>query len=115
MIIGVGIDIVQVSRISESIRNKVLSQEEIHLYESFGSYKRQREFLAGRFAVKEAMKKAFPQYEGFHSMNELVVLNSESGQPYLKFPLFEDKSVFLSISHENEFAVGLCVIETRQL
>jgi len=115
MIIGVGIDIVQISRISEDILQKVLSPEEIVMYESFSVYKRQREFLAGRFTIKEAIKKAMPSFEGFHSMNELVVLNAESGHPYLKSPIFNDKIVTLSISHENEYAVGFCVIEALPL
>ena len=115
MIIGIGVDIVQISRLTEEIIHKVLSPEEISLYQGFTSYKRQREFLAGRFSVKEAIKKALPAFEGFHSMNELVVLNDEAGQPYLKYPLLKAKQCYLSISHELEYAVGLCVIENNNL
>jgi holo-[acyl-carrier protein] synthase len=111
MIIGVGIDVVQISRITEDVAHKILSVEELEMYKSFSSFKRQREFLAGRFCVKEAMKKALPAFEGFHSMTELVVLNDEAGKPYLKTPVFNDKICMISISHELEYAVGLCVVE----
>ncbi|MDD3477378.1 MAG: holo-ACP synthase [Candidatus Izemoplasmatales bacterium] len=115
MIVGVGVDIVLISRIRESIIEKVLSSEEKQKMASFASDSRKREFLAGRFAVKEAIKKALLEYEGFHSMNELIVVNDKNGRPELISPVFSDKVVHLSISHERQYAVGLCVVETKNL
>lgn len=115
MIIGIGTDIVKVSRIHQNIVNKVLSEEEKERMDSFLSDLRKMEFLAGRFAAKEAMKKAMPFFENFKSMTELVIMNDETGQPYLKSPVYKDKIIHISISHEREFAIGLCVIEKSEL
>lgn len=115
MISGVGVDIVEISRIKDSIAHKVLSEEEIIVWNSFQSVDRKREYLAGRFAIKEAIKKALLEYEGFSGMNELVVMNDELGRPILKFPIYKDKIINLSLSHEREYAIGFCVIEKIDL
>ena len=115
MIIGIGVDIVEISRVSEGLIPKILSSEEIIQRSSYQSDKRQQEYLAGRFAVKEAIKKAFQSYDGFKGMDELVILNDESGRPYLKSPVYLDKQVHLSISHEREYAIGFCVLEKKEL
>ncbi|MGD9909461.1 MAG: holo-ACP synthase [Candidatus Izemoplasmatales bacterium] len=115
MIIGIGTDIVKITRVRPSIVRKVLSPEETAQMESFVSEQRKIEFLAGRFAVKEAIKKAMPSFEKFSSMTELVILNTEAGAPYLSSPVFEDKVIHLSISHEREYAIGLCVVERKEI
>ena len=57
MIIGIGIDIVELNRIAEIIENnskfidRVLTEKEKEIFESLGS-KRKIEFLGGRFACK---------------------------------------------------------------
>jgi len=111
MIIGIGTDIVQVNRIRPSVIPKVLSIEEKERMDSFLSDLRKAEFLAGRFAAKEAIKKALPQYEKFSNLNELVILNDNEGMPYLAKPVFEDKKIWISISHERKYATAVCVIE----
>lgn len=112
MIIGIGTDIVKIIRIRPSVIRKVLSEEEIERMSTFVSEQRKQEFLAGRFAAKEAMKKAMPHFEKFKSMTEIVISNDETGAPYLKSPVYDDKKIHISISHEREFATGLCVIES---
>ena len=57
MIKGIGIDIVEIARIELNIASKVLSKEEMSLFDDM-SLVRKREFLAGRFAIKEALYKA---------------------------------------------------------
>ncbi|MBU0996708.1 MAG: holo-ACP synthase [Firmicutes bacterium] len=115
MILGIGIDIVEISRVSESLISKILSPEEIDQRNGYLSEKRQKEYLAGRFAVKEAIKKAFQSYDGFSGMDDLVVLNDEAGKPYLKSPSFSDKTIHLSLSHEREYAIGFCVVEKKEI
>ena len=63
MISGIGIDIVEISRVKDGIEklgsafsNKILSNEEIQLIPS--NTQKQYEFIAGRWAVKEAIAKA---------------------------------------------------------
>ncbi len=115
MIIGVGTDIVKIARVRLSIVKKVLSAEEIERMNSFISDARKIEFLSGRFAAKEAMKKALPHFDKFKSMNELIIANDETGAPYLKSPVYDDKLIFISISHERDYAIGLCIVEKVEL
>ncbi len=80
MIQGIGTDIISINRIAqlknkEAFIKKILSQQEIAVYETFKSPKRQQEFLAGRFAAKEALYKALgARCEGYE-YTDFVILN----------------------------------------
>lgn len=105
----VGIDIVEIARVkkamSERFVEKVLSKEEITLFNTFKEF-RQAEFLAGRFACKEAIIKCLSDIE-IPLMPDLVVLNNEKGKPYIKYKNYNIK---LSISHEEKFAVAIATL-----
>ncbi len=119
MIYGIGTDIVKISRLEElrkkygdKFLTKILSEEEIEVLPN----ERAEEFIAGRFAVKEALVKALDD-RGIN-FSDVTILNKESGKPYILNPeIFRDwigKDNFkieISISHEREFAVGFVVIE----
>lgn len=111
MIQGIGCDIVEIARLNETLIHKILSAPEIELYQSFSSEKRKQEFLAGRFALKEAIIKAF----GIVPMPEMIILNDESGKPVLTGERFENVKIHLTLAHEKAYAVGFCVIETAGL
>ena len=65
MIYGIGLDLIEIERI-ENVYNKqkqkfverILSKEEQIKFNSFSQQKRKIEYLAGRFATKEAFSKA---------------------------------------------------------
>lgn len=115
MIIGIGTDIVKIERVTPNIAKRILSKQEFALFEDFSSETRRIEFLAGRFAAKEALKKAFPDYRNFHDLSELVILPDESGKPNLVSPQYEEWKIHLSISHEKEYAIAFAVVEERTL
>ena len=64
VIYGIGIDLIEIDRIKTMLERqkrfpeKVLSQDELDKFHSFSHPQRQAEFLAGRFACKEAFSKA---------------------------------------------------------
>ncbi|HOB68295.1 MAG TPA: holo-ACP synthase [Syntrophorhabdaceae bacterium] len=104
----VGIDIVDVSRITDILRRygdrflyKIFTEEEI-------AYARQRrsadESLAGRFAAKEAFMKATGKKLAWKDINVL----QREGKPYIEFQgkIFDG----VSISHEKAYAVSIVVI-----
>lgn len=107
MIKGIGCDIVEIARVKETIIKKILSPEEIIIYQGFRSVRRKQEFLAGRFAVKEAIVKAV----GKIPFSKIVVLNDETGKPYLISDGFPTGNVTISIAHEKAYAIGFCVVE----
>ena len=124
MINGIGIDIVKIDRVKkilESYRDRflqrILSPGEIGII----SEKNPVSFVAGRFAVKEAIFKAIGKKDGI-SFSDIEILNDVSGKPYindinkLKNTISSLKGaniirIHISISHEKEFAAASAVIE----
>ena len=102
MIKGIGVDIVDIKRVELKIKDKVLSKEEILLFENM-PVDRKKEFLAGRFAIKEALFKAGIK-EPFSLLN---IKYNEDNSIYLEnYP-----HVKVSISHERDYAIGFAIIE----
>ena len=112
-----GVDIIEISRIQESIEslgdkflNKVYTKKEIEYCESKGKTK--YEHYAARFAVKEAAFKAVS--EGVKdkfaiTWKDIETINDENGRPkteilFLKNSKIEDVDV--SISHCKDYAVA---------
>ncbi len=113
MIAGIGTDIVKISRVKSKLSVKILSNEEMAIYESFTSESRKQEYLAGRFAIKEALTKAFSSTNYIFAFTDMVILNNEEGRPHLIKPEINDLEVWLSISHEREYALAFCLLEDR--
>ncbi|MBO9131381.1 holo-ACP synthase [Bacillus sp. 165] len=116
MIIGTGIDIVELKRIADLLDrqpkfiDRILTAKE---KEYFGLLqgKRKVEFAAGRFAVKEAYSKAIGTGIGQEvSFLDIEIINDERGKPVLTGGT--DHIVHVSISHSNEFAVAQVIIES---
>ena len=111
MIIGIGTDILKVSRIKLEHSKRVLSGEELKILNSFENESRKIEYLAGRFSLKEAIIKAIGSTKYSIGMRDITVLNDEKGKPFLLKPIFDDIKIHISISHEKEYCIGFCIIE----
>lgn len=111
MILGIGVDILDISRIKLDHAKRVLSAKEIEVLNQFGNEKRKLEYLAGRFSIKEAIIKAIGNTEYRIGMRDITILNDDSGQPYIEKPIYNDIKIHISISHENNNAIGFCIIE----
>ena len=114
MIIGIGIDIIEIGRIQKAIDRwgedflrHIFNKEEIE-------YAQKRKFptqhYAARFAAKEAIYKAFGDYKTL-GWKDMTILNDKHGQPYcrLKDKKIKNK-IFLSISHTKNYAVANATI-----
>lgn len=118
LIRGIGIDIVDLSRIKNIIdRNprfvkKVLSDKEQEKYITFTLDCRRVEFVAGRFAAKEALGKALGTGLGTLRFSDITILNDDCGKPVLTFKNDEDYRVHVSISHSQTAAVANVVLES---
>jgi holo-[acyl-carrier protein] synthase len=112
MILGVGVDICQNNRIKTTLSERILSSEEKIIFDQIKLETRRVEFLSGRFAVKEAIIKALSSLDYEIGIRNLVVLNDEKGIPYLSQPIFLDKKILISLSHEREYSVGYAIVET---
>ncbi|MBL0389301.1 holo-ACP synthase [Tumebacillus sp. ITR2] len=123
MIIGTGIDITEIERITDmlerhgvTIWKRILAPEE---REMFDNPRRRAEYLAGRWAAKEAASKAFGTGIGKVGLHELIITKTELGAPQLTLrghaaELAEQlgvTSTHVSISHSKEYAVAQVILE----
>ena len=123
MIKGIGIDIVEVDRISGAVKRwrhkfleKIFNDSEISY-----CYKMKNVFqcLAGRFAAKEAFIKALSDSEAWGTapnLKDIVILNHPSGKPYIAVHggLPEPYDISLTLSHERHYAVAMVILESAK-
>jgi holo-[acyl-carrier protein] synthase len=124
MILGVGIDIIEVARIATSLEKfghrfgeRILSRAESKYCLSHSS---PAPFVAARFAAKEAISKAFGTGIGSHlGWQDMEIAHRETGEPYVilhgkgkkLFESREAKNIFVSISHTREYAAVVAMLE----
>ena len=109
---GIGIDIVEFTRIKaitkkEKFVEKILSKKEKNIYDNLKSEKRQLEYLAGRFALKEAIYKAAPHFCKGKNFADFSILNDDSGAPYLAEPT--GATFMITLSHSQHYVVAFAV------
>ena len=125
MIIGIGVDILEIARVDklnqdfgERFARRVLTEDELLEFER---RKRSSNYLAMRFAAKEAAAKAcgigIGRELGFHSMQ---IENDALGKPMLRF--LEDaaalvarlqiRNSLVSLSDEKHYVVAMVVLES---
>lgn len=115
MIIGHGIDLQEIAAIAVAMEGKprfvekVLTESERERFSSL-SGRRQVEFLAGRWAAKEAFVKAMGTGIGKIGFQDLEILPDEKGRPVVtKSPVA--CKVWLSISHSGNFVQASVILE----
>ena len=122
MILGIGIDLVEIKEIEESIQSKafvrrVFTPAEMQAVER---YRNRAEHLAGKFAVKEACMKAIGA--GIRQevwFTQIEVLNDESGKPQVqvrgeaekRLKALGTRQIHISISHAGGMTVGVVLLE----
>lgn len=116
MIKGIGIDIIELSRIEEIIArqrkliDRILTDREKQTFEQL-SERRRIEFLAGRFAAKEAYSKALGTGIGKEvSFLDIEIGTDDLGKPHIVKPMIQ---AHLSISHSRDYAVAQVIIEEK--
>ena len=127
MILGTGIDIIEVARITSAVERfgdrfmeRVMLPPEIAYCRG---YSRPGPHIAARFAAKEAISKAFGtgigQHLGWHDME---VARRESGEPYVVlhgkgvelFAARGGRRLHLSLSHTENYATAIAILEGEE-
>jgi len=112
MILGIGVDIIEIDRIQKAVErwgddflNHILTPEEIT-----ASRKYQLPFphYAGRFAAKEAVFKALGDER--ITWQDLAILNDSEGKPFCRCKRKVRGSIHLTISHSKNYAVANAII-----
>lgn len=125
MILGIGVDIIEVERIQaacdrhgDRFLGRILRLGEIEYCHSF---RHPGPHIAARFAAKEAISKAFGTGIGAElGWHDMEVANRPSGQPYV---ILHEKGrtameqrgagqIHLTLSHTQTHAVAVAVLET---
>ena len=112
MILGIGIDVVDIARFQESLertpalRARIFTEREVQLKVSS---------LAARFAAKEALVKALDARDVF-SWHDAEIINQPSGKPTFIFTgalatRIAGDTVHLTLSHDAGIASAMVVIE----
>src|SRR5688500_8265543 len=115
-----GVDIININRIEEKFEKlgfkffeKILGESELEKVKSF-TQKKQVNYVAKRFAAKEAFSKAYGEGIGkTFSFSDIEVLNYENEQPYIqlndKFKTLKIKSS-ISLSDDPPYAIAFVII-----
>ena len=131
MILGIGIDLVDIFRIDRILEKyprqfakRVLGKRELGTYEKilFSDLRpkeKANRFLAKRLAAKEAVSKAFGTgLRGQISLKTIEVLNDSLGKPYVVVSPLKDKitlpyfkKIHISLTDENNFAQAIAILE----
>lgn len=126
MILGIGVDIIDLRRIDRILKSfgerfikRILTEYEI---QSLVDKAREYEFVGTCFAAKEAVSKALGTGIGaLLSWRDIELRHHVSGKPYIKLYRnalkillemggAEDK-IHISISHEKEFVIVFVILE----
>jgi holo-[acyl-carrier protein] synthase len=121
MVIGIGIDIIEIDRIKKSVDGngdkfleKVYTPSELKYCLS---KKNKYQHLAARFAAKEAIYKAISSnWDSELSWQDMEIVNTPNGMPEVKFKgnlekfLSKDKDLKISMSHSRDYVTCVAII-----
>ncbi len=117
MIIGTGVDIIEVRRLRQAVERwgrgfleRVFTREELKNAKNRASL---YQHLAGRFAAKEAVFKALGDIH--LTWKDVQILNDKEGRPRCVLLRDKDrkKEVQVSISHVKNYAVANAIITQK--
>jgi len=107
----IGIDIEELDRFEDKLEGKfierVLSEDEMKIYQTFTHDHRKLTFIAGRFAAKEAYTKAYHSFDHPLNFKDVSILNDASGAPYIKSKYRPNDGLMVSIAHSKNTVVAV--------
>lgn len=106
MIKGIGVDIVQISRIAQSLSIPNFIQSTFTQNEIKNLHGDKATYYATRFACKEAVFKAIGEPKDWRLIE---TLNDKDGKPYIVS--YEGYKIHISITTEAGLAIAFCVVE----
>ena len=125
-ILGIGVDIIQNSRIKKAIKNKSFVSRIFSKSEITNSKKKNNKtnYFAKRFAAKEAFIKSIDSIGNGVNFKDIYVINDKFGKPNIKFSnkvtnliikKFKTRNfdIFLSLSDEKNYSIAFVVIQKK--
>ena len=111
----IGVDLVEFAQIKEKINDRfikrILSNRELSRYNSISNDQRKLEYIAGRFAAKEAYTKVYKNFNTPLNFVDVEVLTDEFGAPYIESKYMPNDNIKISISHSKNYVIAVCLKE----
>ncbi|HPY37439.1 MAG TPA: holo-ACP synthase [Clostridia bacterium] len=120
MVVGTGIDVIEVDRIrraatQQAFLERVFTENEVAYYKQRNQ---DAQTLAGIFAAKEATAKALAAGFNGISWQNIEIMHTESGQPYVelwdaakeRMQKMGGSTIHLSISHIKTLAIAQAIL-----
>ncbi|MFZ5801030.1 MAG: holo-ACP synthase [Candidatus Omnitrophota bacterium] len=119
MILGSGIDIIEISRLKKAVKKfgasfmrRVFTDEEIEYAQK---HRFPFQHFAARFAAKEAVLKAFGDNRKIN-WKDIRIVNDQHGRPHC---IFKDKKfhneIIISLAHTDKYAVASAIITQKKI
>ena len=123
MIIGSGVDIIEIARVEKAAARprfveRIFTEREREYWQSVHCAP---QTLAGAFAAKEAVAKAFGTGIGEIAWKDIEILHTQNRRPYIELHaqalrLFEELravKIHISISHCKQYAIAQAILEGK--
>lgn len=111
---NIGIDLVEIERITkiglDKLAERILSDKEKEEYHNIKHETRKKSYLAGRFAAKEAIFKAFKSGDQTTNFKDFEVLNDKTGAPYVLSERLKGYNLKISITHTEAYAAAFVIL-----
>ena len=112
---AVGVDIVELEEIREKLSDRfvhrILSEVELARYNDIKNTERRLQYLAGRFAAKEAYTKVYKQFDTPLRFTDVVITNDVTGAPLITSTYRPEDTLSVSISHSRNYAIAIVIKE----
>ena len=113
--LSIGTDIVKIDRIknlssNKIFLNKIFTDKEV---EYCKNYDNPAIHLSGKYAAKEAVKKALlsAKVVDHISIKNIEVLNNKDKSPFIKISAMKEFKCKVSISHDGNYAIAFVIVE----
>lgn len=120
MIKGIGIDIVELSRIEKILEKgdrfpqKVLTPKEFEVYQTLNSMKKKVEYVGAHFSIKESFSKAWGTGLGAAvGLQDVETLTDKLGKPITTATMYQG-NIFTSVSHDGGLVITQVILEDEK-
>jgi holo-[acyl-carrier protein] synthase len=115
---GIGIDLVDIEDIKQKMSNafieRVLSKEELKYFNTITNDDRKCQYLAGRFAGKEAYTKAYGKFDTPLNFTDVSILHDTNHAPYIISSYRPHDVLEISISHSKTYATAIVMVDKQK-
>lgn len=92
--------------LDKDFTTRCFKDDEINTINSFKAFKKQTEWISGRYLIKNMIRTLFLNN---HSLDQINILYEEKGAPFVK----DHPDISFSLSHSNEYTIAACSMDNN--